>query len=345
MIAATPLSGQFELEPAAESWQQQLAAAITDPLELCRVLRLDPAAVLPLLDRSPEFPLRVPRSFVAKMRPENPKDPLLLQVLPLLVERARVEGFCSDPVGDLAARASTGVLHKYEGRALLIATGACAVHCRYCFRRHFPYAAESALQSNWLPAIGALKSDATISEVILSGGDPFSLSERRLRQFTDALASVPHIRRIRIHTRYPVVLPDRVDEGLLNWLSSLPIQKVIVIHANHAHELDEAAKRACLELKAAGATVLNQSVLLAGVNDSVEDLVALSEALFQAGVLPYYLHLLDKVDGAAHFDVDETRALQLHAALTAKLPGYLVPKLVREIPGAAAKTAVYTASL
>jgi EF-P beta-lysylation protein EpmB len=345
MIAATPLSGQFELEQPAESWQQQLAAAITDPFELCRILRLDPAALLPLLDRSPEFTLRVPRSFVAKMRAENPKDPLLLQVLPLLAERASAKGFCTDPVGDLAARAATGILHKYEGRALLIATGACAVHCRYCFRRHFPYAAESALQSNWRPAIETLKADSTINEVILSGGDPLSLSDRRLRQFTDALASVPHVRRLRIHTRYPVVLPDRISEGLLNWLGAVPIQKVVVIHANHAHEIDERAKRACLELKAAGATVLNQSVLLAGVNDSVEDLVALNEALFEAGVLPYYLHLLDKVQGAAHFDVDESRALELHAALAAKLPGFLVPKLVREVPGAPGKTAVYPASL
>ncbi len=340
MIAATPLSGQFELDQTPKGWQQQLADAVTDPLELCRILQLDPETILPVLERSPEFALRVPRSYVAKMRQADPRDPLLLQVLPLIEENSRVPGYGTDPVGDLDARAATGVLHKYQGRALVIATGACAIHCRYCFRRHFPYAEESGLQAGWQTVLAALKADPTLSEIILSGGDPLSLSDRRLQQFTDALREVPHVLRLRIHTRYPVVLPDRIEQGLLNWLASAPLQKVVVIHANHAREIDSSVHRACTDLRGAGVTLLNQTVLLKGVNDSVETLTDLSEALFAAGVLPYYLHVLDKVQGAAHFDVDEARALEIHADLATRLPGYLVPRLVREVAGAPAKMPV-----
>ena len=231
-------------------------------------------------------------------------------------------------------------MHKYAGRALVVTTGACAVHCRYCFRRHFPYAKQSALRQGWEPVIARLQADPSIQEVILSGGDPLSLSDRRLTQFSDELQAVRHVRRLRIHTRYPVVLPERVDAGLLAWLARIPLQKVVVIHANHANEIDAQVRRACADLAAAGATVLNQSVLLAGVNDSVAALADLSESLFAAGVLPYYLHLLDKVQGAAHFDVQASRALALHQELAACLPGYLVPRLVREVAGAPAKTAV-----
>lgn len=335
MIAATPLSGQ--LESCARSWQQELADAVTDPKELCELLALDPALIEPALTPARSFPLRVPRSFVAKMRRGDPSDPLLLQVLPVLAEQATAAGFTTDPVGDLESRAAPGVLHKYQGRALVIATGACAVHCRYCFRRHFPYADESALHSGWAAGIEAIAADATISEVILSGGDPLSLSDRRLRQFTDKLLSVSHVRRLRIHTRFPIVLPARVDASFLNWLDSLPIQRIVVLHANHAREIDSEVARACRHLANAGATLLNQSVLLAGVNDSTSALAELSEALFAAGVLPYYLHVLDKVQGAAHFDVPERRATRLHADLASRLPGYLVPRLVREVAGAPAK--------
>ena len=335
MIAATPLPSQ--LESRASSWQQELAAAITDPRELCELLELDPTLIDGALASARDFALRVPRNFVAKMRKADPHDPLLLQVLPVLAERVVTEGFSRDPVGDLESRAAAGVLHKYEGRALVIATGACAVHCRYCFRRHFPYTSESALQSGWAEAIEAIAADTTISEVILSGGDPLSLNDRRLRQFTDRLLSLPHVRRLRLHTRYPIVLPSRIDHGLLNWLGSLPIQRVVVLHANHAREIDGDVARACRDLAEAGATLLNQTVLLAGVNDSAATLAELSEALFAAGVLPYYLHVLDKVQGAAHFDVPETRAVELHEALASRLPGYLVPRLVREVAGAPAK--------
>lgn len=340
MIAASSTTGQLKQAVPQVRWQQALAAAVTDPVELCELLGLDPALVPAALQAGNGFPLKVPRGFVDRMKRGDPHDPLLLQVLPLGAELATVAGFTLDPVGDMASRAGTGLLHKYEGRALLVATGACAVHCRYCFRRHFPYSEESALSDGWREAVEALRADTSISEVILSGGDPLSLSDRRLTQLTDALKSAPHVRRLRIHTRYPVVLPERVDDGLLKWLSDLPLRKVVVIHANHANELNEPVAQACRNLASAGATLLNQSVLLAGINDSVEALAELSEALFAFEVLPYYLHVLDRVQGAAHFEVDQATALRLHEALMHRLPGYLVPRLVREVPGAASKTPV-----
>jgi len=341
MIAATSLSGQ----PQALNWQQALADAIADPAELCAVLGLDPALIEPAFAAAGKFPLRVPRGYVARMRRGDPRDPLLLQVLPGAAELVSTPDFNTDPVGDIASSTAPGLLHKYAGRALVVTTGACAVHCRYCFRRHFPYAEQSALRQGWEPVIARLQADPSIHEVILSGGDPLSLSDRRLTQLTDELHAVRHVRRLRIHTRYPLVLPERVDAGLLKWLARVPLQKVVVVHANHANEIDAQVQRACTDLASVGATLLNQSVLLAGLNDSVATLAQLSESLFATRVLPYYLHLLDKVQGAAHFDVDERRALQLHRELTATLPGYLVPRLVREIAGAPAKTAVAEAML
>lgn len=339
MIAASSMTGQHGRDLPRQRWQQAMAEAIADPAELCRILGLDPAIVAHPAASS-GFPLRVPRGFVARMRHGDPADPLLRQVLPIDAESVAMAGFDLDPVGDMASRAGTGLLHKYDGRALLIATGACAVHCRYCFRRHFPYQQEAALSGGWQDAIAHLQGDQSISEIILSGGDPLSLSDRRLRQLTDALQSIPHIRRLRIHTRQPVVLPERVDAGLLAWLSELPLQKVMVIHANHANEIDAHVSDACHALAASKVTLLNQSVLLAGVNDSIDALAALSESLFAIGVLPYYLHLLDRVQGAAHFEVDAAAALRIHTGLMHRLPGYLVPRLVREIPGAPSKTPV-----
>jgi len=343
MIAASSSTGQFSahsiaLESKRARWQQLLADAITDPAELCRVLDLDPALLPHAVAAAGSFPLRVPRNFVARMQRGDYNDPLLLQVLPAAAELATVAGFVTDPVGDLASSEGAGLLHKYHGRALVVATGACAVHCRYCFRRHFPYGDESAAGGGWQSTIERLRADESIQEVILSGGDPLSLSDRRLYQLTDALHTLPHVRRLRIHTRYPVVLPERVDAGLLQWLESLALQKVVVIHANHARELDSSVQEACRALAGRGVTLLNQSVLLAGVNDSVDILTELSERLFTMQVLPYYLHVLDRVQGAAHFEVEGQRASQLYAGLLARLPGYLVPRLVREIPGEASKT-------
>jgi EF-P beta-lysylation protein EpmB len=325
-------------EARAPDWRQQWREAIREPRELLAALGLEALAEHVSASAAAQFPLRVPRAFVARMRHGDAADPLLRQVLPLDEEEQLVPGFALDAVGDAAARAGAGLLHKYEGRALLVTTGSCAVHCRYCFRRHFPYGEESAGADRWQGAVEYLRSDSSITEVLLSGGDPLSLSNARLRELGEALRTVPQLRRLRLHTRLPVVLPDRVDEELCAWLQSLPWALTVVLHANHGNEFDAAVDAACARLRATGASLLNQAVLLRGVNDSVDALAGLSERGFEAGVLPYYLHQLDRVQGAAHFEVPDPEALALHAALAARLPGYLVPRLVREIPGEAGKT-------
>ncbi len=321
-------------------WQRELALAITDPAELIDTLHLDPG-LLPAAHRAARaFGLRVPRGFAARMRVGDPRDPLLRQVLPLEAETRRVPGFDTDPLGEGASLVSAGVLSKYHGRALVIATGACAVHCRYCFRRHFPYQQARAATAHWSGALAELARDPELTEVILSGGDPLALADHKLAEFAAGIERLGHVRRLRIHTRLPVVLPGRVDEGLSEWLGALRLQKVVVLHANHANEIDSAVASACAALARCGVTLLNQSVVLRGVNDSARALVDLSEALFGAGVLPYYLHLLDPVAGAAHFDVPQIEAAELVRQAAGRLPGYLVPRLVREVPGAPAKMAV-----
>ena len=317
-------------------WRQSLREAVTDARELLARVGLSHLAErLPAGDAG--FALKVTHSFIRRMRPGDPRDPLLLQVLPQLAELDEVPGYSDDAVGDLDAVAAHGVLHKYEGRALLIAAGSCAVNCRYCFRRHFPYAEELAAAHAWRDAVACLAVDPSIREVILSGGDPLVLSTRKLADLTDLLRDLPQVIRLRIHSRLPVVLPERIDAEFCDWLAGLPLQRVVVIHANHANELDDSVAAACARLRDAGATLLNQSVLLAGVNDDADALEALSERLFAIGVLPYYLHQLDRVRGTAHFEVPDMRALELADALRARLPGYLVPRLVREMPGDPAK--------
>lgn len=320
-----------------EPWRMELAAAVTDPAELLQLLDLDPA-LLPAARRAARlFGLRVPRAFVARMRPGDPRDPLLLQVLPLGAETAEVPGFVPDPVGDLAALQAPGVLAKYPGRALLLTTGACAVHCRYCFRRQFPYEAGALTPARLKAAVATLAAMPGLEEVILSGGDPLALPTARLAQISAALDTLPGLRRLRIHTRTPIVLPARVDGLLLEWLRALPWRKVIVLHVNHPRELSPDVHGALAALAASGATLLNQAVLLKDVNDDADTLVELSLQLFDAGVSPYYLHVLDRVSGTAHFDTPHEQAAALHAALLRRLPGYLVPKLVREVPGAQSK--------
>ena len=321
-------------------WQTALGQAITEPAELLELLGLGPEWLPAARNAARTFPLRVPRGFVARMRRGDPADPLLRQVLPLAEECLAVEGFGPDPVGDLAAHKAPGVLHKYHGRVLLTATGACAIHCRYCFRRHFPYAEANASAEHWREALDYVALHPDVREVILSGGDPLTLSDRRLAEFVRTIEDIPHVERLRLHTRLPVVLPERVTQELCAWLSDTRLKTIVVIHANHAQELDESTHLACKRLADSGATLLNQSVLLRGVNDSVAALTHLSEALFAAGVLPYYLHLLDRVQGAAHFDVNEKVARQLMLGLNSRLPGYLVPRLVREVPGAPGKELV-----
>ncbi|MGH8113692.1 MAG: EF-P beta-lysylation protein EpmB [Rhodanobacteraceae bacterium] len=333
MITATSQTTQPNPLP---DWRQSLRDAITDSHELLALMGLSYlAGRLPANDAG--FALKVPRGFVARMRHGDPDDPLLRQVLPQLAECDDAPGFIEDAVGDLAAAKEHGVLHKYEGRALLIAAGSCAVNCRYCFRRHFPYAEELAAAHAWHEAVACLAGDTSISEVILSGGDPLVLSTQKLTIFTDTLRGLPHVTRLRIHSRLPVVLPERIDEGFCAWLRGLPLQRVVVLHANHPNELDASVGAACGRLREAGVTLLNQSVLLRGVNDNADTLVELSERLFALGVLPYYLHQLDRVRGTAHFEITDACARELAGTLRARLPGYLVPRLVREVPGENAK--------
>jgi len=322
-------------------WQAVLGRAISDPSELLAAVGLGEEWLPAAQAAARLFPLRVPRGFVARMRRGDPRDPLLRQVLPLEAECLAVEGFVTDPVGDLGAMAVPGVLHKYEGRVLLTATGACAVHCRYCFRRHFPYPDANPAADRWNAALAYIANDESITEVILSGGDPLTLSDRRLADFAKRLETIPSIRRLRLHTRLPIVLPERVNDGLLEWLGDSRLKTVVVVHANHANEIDASVRAALARLKTRGVELFNQSVLLRGVNDNADALAALSEVLFASGVNPYYLHLLDKVQGAAHFEVPEDAACSIMAALSKRLPGYLVPRLVREIPGQPGKVPVF----
>jgi L-lysine 2,3-aminomutase len=330
-----PARPQVTSGPAsAPQWQAELARGCRDPGQLLAALGLTASDCGLASDAMATFPLRVPRGFVARMRPGDPRDPLLLQVLPAAAETLPAPGFVNDPVGDLASARTPGLLQKYPGRALLITTGACAVHCRYCFRRGYPYGEQSAAAGHLETALEAIAGDPALEEIILSGGDPLVLAEHRLEAVLGALDDLPHVRRIRIHTRVPVVLPERIDQRLLGALRSLRTRIVVVIHANHARELDPAVNAALRALGAATGPVLNQSVLLRGINDSPEAIIDLSRALFAAGVLPYYLHQLDPVSGAAHFAVADAEALRLVSTVTKALPGYLVPKLVRETAGA-----------
>lgn len=322
------------------SWQALWREALRDPAELLESLGLPEMAARVSAAAQAQFPLRVPASYVRRMRHGDAHDPLLRQVLPLDEEDRVVEGFSLDAVGDGAAKGDTGVIHKYEGRALLIATGSCAIHCRYCFRRHFPYAEETAAAGGWASALAYLKAEPSVQEVILSGGDPLSLSTAKLADLTDLLRGLPQVRRLRLHTRLPVVLPERIDAEFLSWIRSLTWPVVMVIHANHAQEIDGSVSAACRALREAGVHLLNQAVLLRGVNDSEDALVALSESLFEAGVMPYYLHQLDRVQGTAHFEVSDAEAVSLRDAIHRRLPGFLVPRLVREVAQEAGKSAL-----
>ncbi len=320
-------------------WQTLLGQAITDPEELLQELHL-PVSLLPAaLQACCGFRLRVPRGFVARMRPGDPDDPLLRQVLPLGQELVVTPGYSSDPLAELEAMPAPGLLHKYQKRVLLTMTGACAVHCRYCFRRHYPYSDANPMREI-RQTLNYLRRQMDVNEVILSGGDPLTLSDRRLAGLVAELETVPQLQRLRIHSRVPVVLPERINQELLAWMKNTRLQVVLVIHSNHANEIDSSVATAMQQLHAAGITLLNQSVLLRGINDRAETLADLSEKLFAADVLPYYLHQLDPVLGAAHFQVDDRKARALMEKIRRSLPGYLVPQLVREQPGHPSKTPV-----
>jgi EF-P beta-lysylation protein EpmB len=313
-----------------KNWQTQLSEAITSVDELLGILKLESLRAEVYVPK--HFELRVPRAFVAKMTVGDRNDPLLKQVLPDQREQIKVTGYVSDPLSERTQNPVKGMLHKYQSRVLLTITGACAIHCRYCFRQHFDYSANMPTADAKENIINYIAAHPEINEVILSGGDPLNVTNRRLFAWLDTLESIPQLTTIRLHTRLPLVIPARLDDALLDRLSQSRCHIVMVIHCNHANEIDALTAEHLQRARTAGITLLNQAVLLAGINDSVEVQTQLSQRLFSAGVLPYYLHVLDKVAGAAHFDSDERSAVELYWSLLAALPGYLVPKLVRELP-------------
>ncbi|WP_456267849.1 EF-P beta-lysylation protein EpmB [Kushneria sp. AK178] len=328
--------------PAGQRWQAQLSGAIRDPKALLAAVGLDERWLAGARDGHHAFEVRVPQAYLSRISKGDPDDPLLRQVLPLQDETQTVAGYVTDPLEEADHTPAAGLIHKYAARVLMITSGACAINCRYCFRRHFPYEDHAASRAQWHQTLDYLREDDSLIEAILSGGDPLVSSDTRLAWLVGELDAIPHLKRLRLHTRLPVVIPDRVDEAMLAWLARTRLQKVMVLHINHANEIDDAVVQACERLRGVGVTLLNQSVLLRGVNDDVDVLGALSERLFEAGILPYYLHVLDPVAGAAHFDVPDQEAEQLHNRLRETLPGFLLPRLVREVPGAGAKSPVQT---
>ncbi len=319
-------------------WQKILAQGFSSAFELLDFLHLPRSLAASLAER--HFKTRVPRGFADRMQRSNPRDPLLLQVLATSEELQVVEGYSADPLVESAVNPVPGLIHKYLSRVLLTLTGACAINCRYCFRRHFPYDDNNPGRGGWDKALEYIRADSRINEVILSGGDPLLAKDGILVALFDKLSAIPHIQTVRIHTRIPVVLPERVDKGLLECLSHTRLNKVVVLHCNHPQELNESVANACRLLRNVGCHLLNQSVYLTGINNNALVLVELSERLFAYGVLPYYLHVLDKVAGAAHFDapIDEVRGV--FQEMQRLLPGYLIPRLAREEPGALHKVLI-----
>lgn len=326
-----------------EDWQRQLSEVITSVDELWALLELPAGELEAARLAARQFPLKVPRGFAARMERGNLADPLLRQVLAHGDELRNVPGYVTDPLEENAANPLPGVLHKYASRVLVVAGSACAVHCRYCFRRHFPYEDNGFPQARLEQLATYLEAHPSVNEVIFSGGDPLVASNQRVRQWLTRLAQIPGLRRIRFHSRTPVVIPERLDEGLLEAFSASHLPVILVLHANHPREVDGRLGTALAPFRKAGVTLLNQSVLLAGVNDDAGILAGLSEALFAAGVLPYYLHVPDRVAGAAHFDRGDEAATTIYRELTALLPGFLLPRLAREVPGEAAKRLILPA--
>ncbi len=320
------------------NWREIFASGFKSAGELLAYLQLP--VDLAHTAAEAEFATRVPRGFAARMQKGNARDPLLLQVLAVAEELTEQAEFSRDPLQERRVNPLPGLVHKYTGRVLLTLTGVCAINCRYCFRRHFPYADNNPGRVGWQAALAYIAQDCSIHEVILSGGEPLLAADALLAELMAGLAAIPHVATVRIHTRIPVVLPERVDASLLSILQETRLHCVVVLHANHAQELSPEVDEACHRLRAAGCHLLNQSVLLAGINATVESLVTLSQRLFACGVLPYYLHCLDKVQGAAHFQLSDDEALALVQAMQAQLPGYLVPRLVREQAGASSKSLV-----
>jgi L-lysine 2,3-aminomutase len=321
-----------------KSWQDELSQLVRNPADLIERLRLDPALLPAAILAAQAFPLRVTESYLARIKPGDPNDPLLRQILPLGAELTSPDDYTRDPLDELNANPVPGLVHKYAGRVLFVASGACAINCRYCFRRHFPYEDNNPGREEWQAALAYVRDDETLEEVILSGGDPLAVSDKQFAWLLQQIEAIPHVTRLRIHSRLPIVLPSRISPELIEILGSSRLDKVLVVHANHPQELDSEVGASFTRLKSAGIILLNQSVLLAGVNDNALVLANLSRKLFALGVLPYYLHLLDKVTGAAHFALPEETARQIQQSLMHALPGYLVPRMVREVAGALSKT-------
>ncbi|MDG1496071.1 MAG: EF-P beta-lysylation protein EpmB [Porticoccaceae bacterium] len=321
-------------------WKVQLSQAVTSIDQLLSCLDLSPEQLSASQQAASEFALKVPRPFIQRMQPGDPRDPLLLQVLPVTAEMQPSPDYNKDPLEESKHNPIAGIVHKYANRLLLVISPACAINCRYCFRRHFPYAENRQSKQQWQSALDYIRSDMSINEVIYSGGDPLAANDSFLGWLTAEIAEIAHIKRLRIHTRLPLVIPARIDQSFLKWATATRLKPIVVLHINHANEIDAEVAGAIKKLLDAGMQVLNQSVLLRGVNDSALALAELSERLFDCGVSPYYLHLCDPVAGAQHFDLDETTAKQIYGQLQTLLPGFLVPKLVREIPNRQSKTLI-----
>ena len=333
IVASNPDSVLSNSASEATSWQRAMKHAVRDVRTLCRLLDLPEDSAPICADAAADFPLFVPRGYISRIRPGDPDDPLLRQVWPRPDEAQSVVGFNGDPVDDARAELRPGLLVKYAGRALLVTTGACAVHCRYCFRRHFPYPQVPKSLADWQPSLQAIAADPSIDEVILSGGDPLTLTDSHLANLVQSLEAIGNVKRLRIHTRLPVMIPERVTAQLLDWLTTTRLTPIMVIHANHAAELDASVATSLSRLTQAQVMLLNQAVLLRGVNDTIEAQVDLSRRLVELRVIPYYLHQLDRVAGAAHFEVPVSEGKRLMAAVRAQLSGYAVPRYVQEIPG------------
>ena len=341
MITETPVL----IEPVIEinspaDWKQILAGAINNSERLLQALELPLDVSAAQRQAADEFPVLVPQPFLNKMQKGNPQDPLLIQVLPRADETESAPGFVSDPLSEQHSNTQKGIIHKYHGRVLVLLSTGCAVNCRYCFRRHFPYKDNRVGKRDWHEILDYLRADNSIEEVILSGGDPLMLGDTQLQEFLHQIEKIKHIRRLRMHSRLPVMIPQRITQALVDMLACSRFDCSLVLHINHINEVDQELTDYLRPLRLAGITLLNQTVLLKGVNDSVEQLASLSKGLFHSGILPYYLHLLDRVMGAQHFEISEKSALNIYQGLLLQLPGYLVPKLVREESGKGSKTPI-----
>jgi len=329
-----PLSEQILQQ---KSWQQQIASSFRDPIELLQYLKLTHHSALVSAMADKNFAMRVTRDFADCMQPGDPHDPLLRQVLPRHEETQYDATLNRDPVGDLIAEARPGIIHKYRSRALLITTAACAIHCRYCFRRHFPYQQSTAHSHHLENSLDYLAHNTDINEVILSGGDPLTLSDQQLGKLIKQLESISHLKTLRIHSRLPIILPDRLSDDLQQLLQGCRFKIVLVTHCNHANEISAKVAKALQNFNYAGLTMLNQAVLLNGVNNNIETLVNLSQRLFEVNILPYYLHMPDPVEGSLHFQLNKNACISLHDQMRKHLPGYLLPQLVEDIPGSDCK--------